>query len=424
MWQILLGGFLETVLIILVGLRLIGISIKKKWIAIGVVSFYGSSILIIVRNTMPAGTYLIITILAIGILLSFVIESGVISNIVAILFGCLALIISEIISFTILRKISFIDDFILGESPLLKAIPHLSVMVLIFILLLKIKFYIPFPVKKKPQKNYTAFSILFLLFGFLFLFYIYAVELNSLIFFSVPSAVFLLAITISIFYIVRYQLLNNTEILSLSLNDQYEEDISKQIRILKSQRHDFIHHLLATKQMLNRGHYEESLSYINSILNESAAISDVLPISSDAISGLLLSYKEKANSLGIEIFYQINDNLSLLPCKTFEINKILGNLIKNSIEAVKDFEAEKKCIHMKIYRDKYYRIEISNFIKEEDTIRSASSFFIPGFSTKAGNSGVGLVIIEELLNEYQGSIHFDITGDLITFKVSLPYGGI
>lgn len=427
MWQTLLGGFFETLLIILVGLRLIGIrlTIKRKLIPIVVVSFYGSIILMIVRDILPSATYLIVTILAIGILMSFVIDLNIISNVISILLGCLTLILSEVISFALLSNISFVKNLITQGSTLLKALPHLTVMLLIFFILLKVNIHIPFPIKKKEKNNnYIIFSILFVLFGFLFLFYLYIIDTNELVYFSLPSAIFLIFITISVFYLIKFYILGNMENLSISLNDQYEEDISKQIRILKSQRHDFVHHLLATKQMLKRGKYEETLAYINSVLEEIAAISEVLPIQSDAISGLLLSYKEKASALGIEVFYQINDNLSYLPCKTYEINKVLGNLIVNAIEATRDLAEEKKYIHMKIYRDKYYRIQVSNFIDENNTINSAPSFFSPGFSTKSGKDrGYGLAITEELIEQYNGDIYFELTNDLITFKVNLPYGG-
>lgn len=62
---------------------------------------------------------------------------------------------------------------------------------------------------------------------------------------------------------------------------------------MRSQRHDFIHHILALKQMLNSGKYTDSVDYVNSVLEEISYVSDVLPIASEAVGGLLLSYKEK-----------------------------------------------------------------------------------------------------------------------------------
>lgn len=423
MWQTLLGGFLETFLIITVGLRLIGVSTQSKWVSVVIISFYGSTILMMMKGITPSVMYLLITIIAIGILMTFIIDIGILASITALLLGCLTLLVSEVIGFVFLKDLHIFELLSSSRSSVLNAIPHLMVMMLLLILMSTIKFHIPIPVKKSKHSNQKIFSVLFLLFGFLFLFYSYVIKVNQIELVSISSAVFLVILTFSIFYMIRLQLLKSSETLAESLNEQYEEDLSKQIRIIRSQRHDFIHHLLATKQMLNAEKFQESVDYINAVLSESASTSDVLPISSDAIGGLLLSYKEKAASVGVEIHYQITDNLVSLPCKVYESNKIFGNLLANAIEAVKDLESNKRYIHLKIYKEKFYQIEISNFINEVAVIKSAQNFFMPGFSTKQGNKGHGLVILEDLVEKYDGSIHFEVTNDLITFYVKLPLGG-
>ena len=420
-----LGGFLETFVIILIGYRLIGISLKDKIIPISVVSFYGSVILMMVKGSLPSATYLIVTILAIGFLLTFVININTFASVIAISLGCLSLLISDVLGFLLVRKVLRLE---LGElSPLFIITPNILIMAAIYVILKKNNYYIPIPLKKKKNnKNNKVLSVLLFLLSSLFLFYIFVFEINQFELLSIPSASVLVLITLTVFYLVHYHVVRKVEELAVSIDGQYEEDIVKQITIIRSQRHDFIHHMLAMKQMLNNGNFDESVDYVNSVIEETTFTSDVLPVASEAIGGVLLSYKEKAAKNGINVFYHITDDLVSLPCKIFEVNRILGNLILNAIEAVYQLEEEKRYVNMKIYRnDVCYVIEVSNYIDVTIVEESIENIFDPGFTTKlnTSNTGQGLSIIENLVTQYGGYIYPNITDDMITFNVSIPYGG-
>ncbi|AMM92945.1 hypothetical protein UP17_10775 [Peribacillus simplex] len=417
------GGFLETLVIILVGYRLIGVSLKDKMIPICILSFYGSIILLMVKETLPSVTYLLVTILAIGFLLTFVTNLNSFASFIAVLLGCLLLLISEVIGFMLYKELPYIHS--LSALPLVRPVSHLVIMVIFYVILRKANYYIPIPVKKKYNKNDTILSVLVFLFGLLFLFYIFVFEFKQLKLLSITSAIVLVIITISLLYLIRYHMVKKIEHLAVSLDDQYEEDISKHITTMRSQRHDFIHHILALKQMLNSGKYTDSVDYVNSVLEEISYVSDVLPIASEAVGGLLLSYKEKGEKKGINMYYYIGDNLSSFPCKIYETNKILGNLILNAIEAVDQLEEEKRYINMKIQRnDVHYILEVSNYI-EDGTVENIESIFDQGFTTKTNtyNTGQGLTIVESIVMQYGGHIYPEVIEDMITFIVKIPHGG-
>lgn len=419
-----LGGFLETFVIIIVGYRLIGISLKDKIIPISVVSFYGSVILMMVKGSLPSATYLIITILAIGFLLTFVTNIYTYASIIAVSLGCFSLLISDVLGFLLIRK--FLTLELAEISPLIMVTPNILIMTIIYVILKKTGYYLPVRIGRKTSKNNMVLSILLFLFGSLFLFYIFVFEVNQFELLSIPSALVLVLITLTVFYLVHYHLVRKVEELAVSIDGQYEEDIAKQITIIRSQRHDFIHHMLAMKKMLNNGKFNESVDYVNSVIEETTFTNDVLPVASEAIGGVLLSYKEKAANNGINVFYNISDDLVSFPCKIFETNRILGNLILNAIEAVYQLEEEKRYINMKIYRNEvYYVIEVSNYIDVGIVEKSIDNIFKPGFTTKlnTSNSGQGLSIVESLVMQYDGHIYPNIIDDMITFNVSIPYGG-
>lgn len=420
-----LGGFLETFVIIIVGYRLIGISLKDKIIPISVVSFYGSVILMMVKGSLPSATYLIVTILAIGFLLTFVTNINTFASIIAVSLGCLSLLISDVLGFVLVRKVLTLE--LVELSPLVMVTPNILIMLVIYVILKKSNYYIPIPLKKKKNNtNNKVLSVLLFLLSSLFLFYIFVFEINQFELLSIPSASVLVLITLTVFYLVHYHVVRKVEELAVSIDGQYEEDIAKQITIIRSQRHDFIHHMLAMKKMLNNGNFDDSVDYVNSVIEETSFISDVLPVASEAIGGVLLSYKEKAAKNGINVFYHITDDLVSLPCKTFEVNRILGNLILNAIEAVYQLEEEKRYVNMKIYRnDVCYVIEVSNYIDVGIIEKSIENIFDPGFTTKLNpsNTGQGLSIVENLVMQYQGHIYPKVIDDMITFNVSIPYGG-
>ncbi|MGP8318362.1 hypothetical protein, partial [Bacillus subtilis] len=84
------------------------------------------------------------------------------------------------------------------------------------------------------------------------------------------------------------------------LEEQYEE-VGKYIHFIQRHNHDHMHHLITIKQMLEKGYSNESYQYLSDVLNDSAQISDILPLHSVAISGLLLSYKDKGLKENIHI---------------------------------------------------------------------------------------------------------------------------
>lgn len=151
------GGFLETLVIILVGYRLIGVSLKDKMIPICILSFYGSIILLMVKETLPSVTYLLVTILAIGFLLTFVTNLNSFASFIAVLLGCLLLLISEVIGFMLYKELPYIHS--LSALPLVRPVSHLVIMVIFYVILRKANYYIPIPVKKNIIK-----TILFYLF--------------------------------------------------------------------------------------------------------------------------------------------------------------------------------------------------------------------------------------------------------------------
>ncbi|MGG1630872.1 sensor histidine kinase [Rossellomorea sp. NRS-1567] len=425
----LLGGMIETFLIILVGYTLMGIAVRGKVYPLLFVSFYGSVILTMLKGSVPPYIYLFILIISIGILLTFIVRVSVKLSLLAIVAGAILLLLSEFVSYLFLYPFQSIFHLTIKDMPALAvAIPHMLIMLLIYLLIKKCNLHIHTSEGSLGMKgsNTKFYSILFFLFAMLFLYYAIIFNHHSSPAFTLLSAVFLVIITILTFYVIRYLLNSNLESLSIHLNHQYEEDLSQYISNVKLQRHDFVHHLLAAKKMLDHGHYEECKEYLDEVLDEASSVSDVLPLTSDAVAGMLLSYKELAFKKNILIHYTICDNLKDIPCRVYELNKILGNLILNSIEAVEIEEESKRQITVAIGKDNNeYFFEVSNFTRIDEIEKNISDIFKAGFSTKKGNGnqGQGLAIVQSLVEKYKGYLYPELLDHSVTFVVKIPCGG-
>jgi two-component system, NtrC family, nitrogen regulation sensor histidine kinase NtrY len=103
-----------------------------------------------------------------------------------------------------------------------------------------------------------------------------------------------------------------------------------------------------------------------------------------------------------------------------QLIRIITNLVKNAIQAIPD-QQENKSIVVRVEQiTKMVVITVKDNgigIKEEDKTR----IFEPKFTTKNSGMGLGLSIIKNIIENYNGSITFETQyGQGTTFTVSLP----
>ena len=112
---------------------------------------------------------------------------------------------------------------------------------------------------------------------------------------------------------------------------------------------------------------------------------------------------------------------------TSELQTVLINLLDNACFWIQDSKKQEKKIKISIdcYADnKRVNVNISDTgcgVIQED----AEMIFAPGITSKPHGIGMGLVIVSELLNNYNGKIATAIPGDLggATFIFDIPRKG-
>jgi two-component system, LytTR family, sensor histidine kinase AgrC len=208
-----------------------------------------------------------------------------------------------------------------------------------------------------------------------------------------------------------------------SIQDSFSQ-IEKLNVSLRSQRHDFMNHLQVVYSLMEMNEYNEARDYIGRIYTDIQKVSRVLKTANPAINALLQAKLLACEQRGIRMELNISSSLKDISIPVWELCRIIGNLIDNSIYALKNLEAE-KLIMINIFETlTTFGFRISN---SGPTIppEIADKIFEAGFSTKGDKGdGMGLAIIKELVLQYSGDIKLSSSNKITFFEVNFPKEGI
>lgn len=187
---------------------------------------------------------------------------------------------------------------------------------------------------------------------------------------------------------------------TLSEVRKYSED-------LRAQTHEYTNKLYVLSGLLQLGEYREAIDLIQSESSIHQNQNRILfeQIHDRKVQAILLGKIGKASEKKIHFTIDSNSSLKSLP-KHIDISKlitILGNIIDNAFEAV--FESPEKEVSFfatDMGNDVVFEVVDSGHGIQSKDIRN---IFQKGYSTKQGNNrGYGLSIVEDVLEELNGSI--------------------
>lgn len=199
---------------------------------------------------------------------------------------------------------------------------------------------------------------------------------------------------------------------------RYIEHMEELIRNIRSQRHDFVSHLQAVYGLLQLGYFENAQQYIAEVAGEARTSTQTLRLSKPEVAALIQRKSIQAANQNIAFSLSIESELEALPMRPYHLNRILGNLLDNAMEAVMVLEPRDRFVKLEIKEDeKSFIFVVSNSgpeIKKECWER----IFEPGFSTKGPGRGLGLAIVKETVSQHGGEVK--VTSPPITFTVTIP----
>ncbi|KXG76418.1 Sensor histidine kinase DpiB [Thermotalea metallivorans] len=201
------------------------------------------------------------------------------------------------------------------------------------------------------------------------------------------------------------------------------ENTEELIHILRSQRHDYIHHIQTLQSMAFLKEYDKLLEYLNGIANNYLHVGQIIRIGNPPLTALLNTKKEMAERNGVNFEIISTCKVDMPHIKSWDLCSIIGNLVDNAIEAALEDKQEpfvSVCIDQidAVYR---FKIENSGFLAGD----AYENFYKPGYTTKESDGrGFGLYIVKKLIEKYNGVIEIDATQyKRISFSIFLPKQG-
>jgi two-component system, CitB family, sensor kinase len=197
---------------------------------------------------------------------------------------------------------------------------------------------------------------------------------------------------------------------------------------MRAQAHEFSNRLHTLSGLLQLGHDEEALSFIQEIAHADAALRDAVTerIRDPLVGALLLAKSAVASERGVEL--QLSDD-TLLDRHLRDpraLLTVLGNLIDNALDAARSGGREPAvaAVALHVLDDGQLLLRVADSglgVAPGERER----IFEPGYSTKtaarAGARGVGLSLVKRLVERRGGSIRVSQAPDGgAVFEVRLP----
>ncbi|MBS4959524.1 MAG: Spo0B domain-containing protein [Clostridiales bacterium] len=214
---------------------------------------------------------------------------------------------------------------------------------------------------------------------------------------------------------------NVTEIRRLA---QELSETTEMINSLRSFNHEFMNKIHVILGYLETKNPLEAKKFIlNNVGASSANISKVAnEIESTGIAAIIIGKMVSASNFGIKL-----DLIGDSYCKNMTTGisfdfyvTILGNLLENSIDELKDSNLPVKEINIGLFIDEKYTVISVTDTGRGMTEEVSKHIFERGYSTKGVKRGTGLFLVKELVDKYYGTIEVDTEpGEGTSITVSL-----
>lgn len=399
-------NFLESIVNTLIFTTLLNITINKnnriKYI------IFISSFLSLTGLLIPNPYRSFINLAAIFFTIHLLLKIPKLKSIFATLIPIFITVICESVVTKLLSSVINFNSIALVSVPIYKISVSLAIRIMVFVIYLLIKYFkIQISIlENMPKKTKMIFfmNLIVAILAIAIQFIITGFYLNKL-----PLYIVLFSNLSLIAYVLLsiYSLTKTTQLEVTTLNLEQEKEYNKSLKSMQDELHGFRHDF--SNIMCTIGGYVQvkdidGLSkYYSQIQKDVTKINNLGALNPDTINhpavfALISSKYNRALELGIEMNINVFLDLNKLNMKIYEFTRILGILLDNAIEAAK--ECDKKTINIEIRKEtnrnrQLLIIENTYLNKDVDT----EKIFEKKFSTKEGNSGLGLWEVRQILKK-------------------------
>lgn len=354
-------------------------------------------------------------------------KTNTIKTILSLIIPTLIAIFCESIITKIFSYIINSNSLLLVSVPLYRLLVALGIQLLMFMVYLFIK-YSKLQIsllENMSKKSKTIFVLNFIL-------AIIALAVQFLItgFYLDKLPIYIVILSnlslIAYFLLSIYSLTKTTQFELTSLNLEQERENNKILRDMQDDlrgfRHDFSNIMCTIGGYVQVKDMNGLSKYYSQIQKDVIKINNLGALNSDVINNpavfILISSKySKALELGIDMNINVFLDLNSLNMKIYEFTRILGILLDNAIEAAK--ECDERIINIEIRKDSNRNRQlliIENTYADKDV--DTEKIFEKKYSTKPGNSGLGLWEVRQILKK-NNNLNLFTTKDDKFFKQQL-----
>ena len=219
---------------------------------------------------------------------------------------------------------------------------------------------------------------------------------------------------VSMFNIVKTKQLEVATIDNHNLQS-YNDNLKSMYDNIRAFKHDFNNIVHAIGGYVRAKDMNGLSKYYNSLFDECSSINNLSALNPETVNNpsiyaILLDKYNKAEKKNIKMELGVYIDLNTLNADIYEISRILGILLDNSIEAAQ--ECDKKYINVRFLMDNRKNrqlIIVENTYKDKnvDTIK----IFEKSYSTKPHNTGLGLWEVNKILNKHSNLAIFTSKND-------------
>lgn len=191
-------------------------------------------------------------------------------------------------------------------------------------------------------------------------------------------------------------------------------------KTLRTQRHDYLNHIQVIYSLMELEEFDEARNYIEPVYKDIVRVSKALKTSKPAVNALLQAKLQMAEKNEIDMELEIKSDLKHLNMEPWEFCRVIGNIIDNSIFALK-LKPNNRYMLVELSEDlQNIKINISNngnIIPKE----IIANIFNEGFTTKGANGdGMGLAIVKEIVENFSGIIEVTSNEQRTSFEIVIP----
>lgn len=193
---------------------------------------------------------------------------------------------------------------------------------------------------------------------------------------------------------------------------------------LRAQNHEFMNKLHTVSGLLQLGHLDEAIDFVDQISQGSSQLDHLLTehIRDHKLAGLLLSKYNQFSEKRVQLEITDESHLVELPDKlnSEELCSIVGNLLDNSFDSIIESDvAERKISFFINDLSDMLEIEIYNTGPEIDEM-TGDAIFNKGYTTKKDGQGIGLYLVKSIVSSIGGTIEWQ-NDEGVFWHVVIPF---